>query len=153
CIGGLYLVPTAAEIVNEIVPPVLERIDPSVRLEMCRDIRDLLMEDLLEHMAAIGRPGGAICFVGPEYVGRGADEQEQLAGYLRERHGLSVVHADPTELELRGDEVYYGETRVDIVYRDYAVADLLTLQADGKDVRAMKELFRQNRMVSSIGGD
>ncbi|MFO0967829.1 MAG: hypothetical protein U0793_19885 [Gemmataceae bacterium] len=152
CIGGLYLVPTANEIVTDVVSPVLGRLDPSVSLEMCRDIRDLLMEELLEHLQAIGRPGGSICFVDPKYVGSGADEQELLAGYLRERHGLNVLHADPAELELRGREVYYEGAVVDLVYRDYLVTDLLALKAAGRDA-AMKELFRQNRVVSSIGGD
>jgi hypothetical protein len=39
---------------------------------------------------------------------------------------------------------------VDLVYRDYSVTDLLAQAKDGKNVMAMRELFKQNRMISSI---
>jgi hypothetical protein len=42
---------------------------------------------------------------------------------------------------------------VDIAYRDYEVRDLLQLERDGVDVRPVRKLFRENRMVSSMAGD
>jgi hypothetical protein len=60
------------------------------------------------------------------------------------------VHADPAELTLRGDEVYYNDDVVDLVYRDYSVLDLLALARRGADVGPMRTLFRQNRVISSI---
>ena len=44
-------------------------------------------------------------------------------------------------------------SQVDLVYRDYPVADLVALAAEGVDVRPMRELFRQNRVVSSIAAE
>jgi hypothetical protein len=63
---------------------------------------------------------------------------------------MKVMHADPTELALRGEEIYYEGDVVDLVYRDYPVADLIELERHGKNVEPMRALFRQNRMISSI---
>ena len=78
--------------------PVLREHDVSLHLELCRDIRELLMQEILEHLQAIGRPGRNICFVEPKYAGYGPDEQEALAQFYHERLGLKVLHADPAEL-------------------------------------------------------
>ena len=45
------------------------------------------------------------------------------------------MHADPAELRLRGEEVYYNDDRVDLVYRDYAVSDLIAWKR-GRERRA-----------------
>jgi len=39
------------------------------------------------------------------------------------------------------------------VYRDYSVGDLLQLDQGGGDVEPMRELFRQNRVISSIAAE
>ena len=152
-IGGLHLVPTAERIISDVVVPVIQAKDPQLRLELAPDIRELLMQDLRDHLEALGRPGRNICFVEPKYAASGPDEQAALASYFHEQYGMKSLHADPTEMELRGGEVYYGGEIVDLVYRDYNVADLLHLKAEGDDVSAMRELFRQNRVVSSIAAE
>src|SRR5262249_41946027 len=63
------------------------------------------------------------------------------------------LHADPSELTASGDAVYYGGAEVDLVYRDYAVSDLAALAKQGVDVRPMRMLFRQNRVISSIAAE
>jgi hypothetical protein len=131
------------------VPELLAR-DPSIRLQLADDIRELLLQDLFEHLDAIGRPGGQIVLVDPKYATDGPDEPEALATYYAERHGLSVLHADVSELRLQGDEVLYGDSRVDLAYRDASVLDLMELVAEGVDVTPMRALLRQNRVVSSI---
>jgi hypothetical protein len=91
--------------------------------------------------------------VDPKYEAEGPDEPDALARYYNEHHGISVLHADPSELRLRGDEVYYGDARVDVAYRDYSVLELADLAAAGIDIAPMKALFRQNRVVSTIAAD
>jgi uncharacterized protein YndB with AHSA1/START domain len=115
-----------------------------------KDIRELLMQEVLDHLEFLGRPARNVCFVEPKYAGSGPDEQEALAQYFHERYGMKIMHADPAELSLRGDEVYYEGDVVDLAYRDYPVADLLDLERAGQDVEPMRALFRQNRMISSI---
>ncbi len=152
-IGGLHLVPTAENILADLVLPVLRQIDGSLRLELGQDIRELLMQELLEHLQTLGRPSQTICFIDPKYAGSGPDEQDALARYYHDRHGLAVVHADPSELTLQKGEVCYEGRPIDIAYRDYLVQELLDLEKKGVDVEPMRVLFRQNRIISSIAAE
>jgi hypothetical protein len=152
-IGGLYLVPAVEEVVDGVVVPLLVSQDPGLRLTRLFDARILLLKELVEHLEAIARPGGTICLVEPKYELEGIDEQRRLVEYYGDRHGIQVLHADPTELRMKGDEVYCGDLRVDLVYRDYAVLDLAELAAEGMDPEPMRRLFRENRVVSSISAE
>jgi hypothetical protein len=151
-IGGLHIVPACERLIETIVVPVLRSGDVDLDLAAGKDIRELLTAALLEHRAAIGA-GPNVCFVEPKYAGNGPDEQALLARYLHERHGLTVMHADPSELTLRAGVVWYQDQRVDLAYRDYGVVDLLELEAEGVDVEPMRVLLRENRVVSSIAAD
>lgn len=151
-IGGLHMVPTCERLIADIVVPVLREGDLELELSVGADMRELLTRALLEHMAAIGS-GPQICFVEPKYAGNGPDEQAQLTRYLRDRQGLSVMHADPSELELRNGAVWHQDERVDLAYRDYGVVDLLELEEEGVDVEPMRVLLRENRVISSIAAD
>jgi hypothetical protein len=152
-IGGLHLVPTASRILAEVVLPVLRAGDPGLELESTQDIRGLVMQDLLDHLEASGRTGRTVCFVEPKYAGAGIDEQRELARYVHEHFGIEVCHADPAELALDGEEVTYEGRVIDLVYRDYAVEDLLELEAEGIDIRPMQQAFATNRVVSSIAAE
>lgn len=152
-IGGLHMLPAAEQILAEVIFPVLKEKDPELQLEPGRDIRELLMQEILEHLQAVGRPARNICFIEPKYAGSGPEEQEELARYYHDRHGLKIMHADPSELSLADGEVLYGGDPVDLGYRDYPVFDLLELQRHGVDVAPMKALFKQNRMISSIAAE
>jgi hypothetical protein len=152
-VGGIHLVPTCERIVADVVLPVLHAQDPHLRVERGQDIRELLMQEMLDHAQAIGRPARTICFVEPKYVASGPDEQEALAQYYHERYGMKVLHADPRELTLSGEEVCCNGVPIDLAYRDYQVNDLITLAKSGVDIEPMRVLFRQNRMISSIAGE
>src|SRR5262249_2414833 len=141
------------EIVADLVVPALVQQDPSLRLEVGKDVRVLLIQEVIDHLEALGRRGRNVCFVEPKYAGTGPDEQEALAQYFHERHGMRVLHADPSELTLRGNEVYYDDQVVDLGYRDYCVYDLMELEREGVNVDQMRALFKQNRMISSIGAE
>ncbi len=152
-IGGLHLLPTAERIVADVVVPLLEEQDEALRLQTGPDIRELLMQEIVDHLEAIGRPARHVCFVEPKYAGSGPEEQEELARHLHDRHGIKLTHADPAELTLAGAEVCYGGEVVDLVYRDYSVLDLVELQRRGVDVAPMRAAFRQNRVISSIAAE
>jgi hypothetical protein len=149
-IGGLYLVPAVEEVVDGVIVPLLVSQDPGIRLTRLLDARILLLRELVEHLEVVGRPGGNICLVEPKYELEGIDEQRRLVEYFGDRHGIQVLHADPSELRMKDDEVYCGDRQVDLVYRDYAVLDLVELAAEGMDPEPMRRLFRENRVVSSI---
>jgi hypothetical protein len=152
-IGGLHLIPSVEEILDEVVVPLILSQDPGLRIRRLTDARELLLDELTEHLTAIGRPGGCVCFIEPKYELEGIDEQRRLVEYYQRRHGLEMLHADPSELRLKDAEVYCGDRRVDLVYRDYSVLDLVDLQAEGVDVEPMRLLFRENRVISSIGAE
>jgi hypothetical protein len=152
-IGGLHLVPTAERIIEDIMLPALRQYDPQLQLKLGPDIRDLLMQEVLDHAQAIGRPATHVCFVEPKYAGSGPDEQEALAQFYHDRYGMKVMHADPRELSLKDGEVYYEGACVDFAYRDYSVLDVVELQKQGADVEPMRALFKQNRIISSIAAE
>jgi hypothetical protein len=152
-IGGLHMGPACDRIVADEVLPLLARADPGLHLVSNVDLRELLMQEIVDHLEAIGRRGQHVCFVEPKYATDGPDEQEELGRYLRGRYGLRMLHADPGELALRGDEVVHEGVVVDVAYRDYSVADLVELEAEGVDVEPMRRLLRENRMITSIAGD
>ncbi|HEX3273818.1 MAG TPA: hypothetical protein VHR43_03095 [Gemmatimonadales bacterium] len=152
-IGGLHLIPSVEEVLSETVVPLIEAADPGLRLDRLADARELLAEELRTHLAAVGRPSGSVCFVEPKYELEGIDEQRRLVDYLRDRHGMATLHADPAELRMAGDEVTCQGVRVDLVYRDYSVLDLVELEREGVDVTPMRTLFRQNRVISGIGAE
>lgn len=152
-IGGLHLAPTGEQIVHDLVVPALQGRDPELRLERGHDMRELLMQELLDHLELIGRPGRRVCFVEPRFAGSGIDEQDDLARFYLARHGLRVLHADPSELEVHGGEVRFEGEPIDLAYRDYTVLDLLALRESGGDIEPMRRLFRENRVVSSIAAE
>jgi hypothetical protein len=152
-IGGLHLVPTAERIVADLVVPVLRQQDDELHLHAGHDIRELLMQEVLDHLETLRRPARHLCFVEPKYAGSGPDEQAALAQHFHDHYRIKVTHADPSELSLSGDEVCFGGDPIDLAYRDYPVADLIELEKGGVDVRPMKALFRQNRLISSIAAE
>ena len=152
-VGGLYLVPAVEEVVDEVVVPLLLRCDPGLRLTRLTDARTLLLRELVEHLEVLGRPGGTICLIEPKYELEGIDEQRRLVEYYGERHGIRMLHADPSELRMKGDEIYCGDCAVDLVYRDYSVLDLADMAEGGWNPEPMRRLFRENRVVSSISAE
>ncbi|MDL1897621.1 circularly permuted type 2 ATP-grasp protein [Anaerolineae bacterium CFX7] len=150
--GGIHLVPTVEEIIMETVVPMMESVAPDLALKPTADLRDIFIQEMLDHAEIIGRKGRAICFVDPKYAGDGPNEQESLLQYYRARD-IEIYHADPEELYLRGGEVFYENHLIDVVYRDYETSELVEMEAEGMNVRPMKQLLRQNQMVSSMAGD
>ncbi len=153
-VGGIHLGPTCDSLIADLVLPVMQRFDPQLQLERGPDLRELFIQEVLEHLEAINRPGQHVCFVEPKYAGCGIDEQTALAEYYLHRHGLKILHADPAELYVKDGEVWYEDTPVDVAYRDYEVRDLVALkQNEGVNIEPMRRLFRENRMISTIAGD
>lgn len=147
-VGGLHLLPMAERLAATEVCPRLS--SSSLTFEACSDIRDLLVQELVDHLESTGRPGRHIVLIEPRETTPGVEEQDLIARHFHDRYGVTVSHADPRDLTLKDGEVRHGDHVVDVAYRDYAVVDLLPLQNDGADLAPIRQLFRENRMVSSI---
>lgn len=153
-VGGINYSPIAEHLVMRDIVPSLLAHDPALRIELPRDQRDLFVQLLIDHARAIGRNACRLSFVEPKYAEDGINEQSVLSEFLAKRHGLTITHADPTELRVKDDDVFYGDDCVDVAYRDYETRDLIELEAElGKPLDGMRLLFKQNRMVSSLVGD
>ena len=139
--------PASSSLAESSCPVLQEQRRRSSSLDVGHDIRELLIQEMLDHLAGDRPPARNVCFIEPKYAGNGPDEQEELARYYRERYGLKIMHADPAELRAAGRRACAttGE-RVDLAYRDYGVRDLIELEAEGVDVEPMRVLFRQNRI-------
>jgi hypothetical protein len=65
-----------------------------------------------------------------------------------------MLHADPSELYVKEGQVCYEGQTVDMGYRDYELRDLIYIEREeGVDVRPLRQLFKRNRMMSSLAGD
>jgi carboxypeptidase Taq len=153
-VGGIHFSPLAEQLVLRDIVPTLLAHDPGLAIELPLDQRSLFVQVLIDHARAIGRPGARLCFVEPLNVHDGPDEQSVLSRFLAGRHELTIAHADPRDLRVVGDEVHFGDQPVDVVYRDYELRELIALERElGRPLDAMRLLFRQNRVVSSLVGD
>jgi carboxypeptidase Taq len=153
-VGGIHYAPVAEQLVMRDVLPTLLAHDPGLVVELPRDQRELFVQVLIDHARAIGRESCQLCFVEPKYVHEGPAEQSVLSEFLSRRHDLTIAHADPRELRVEGEEVFYENVRIDAVYRDYELRELIALEKEiGRPLNAMRLLFRQNRVISSIVGD
>ncbi len=153
-VGGIHYSPVAEQMVMRDIVPTLIAHDPELSLELLPDQRDLFVQLLIDHARSLGRESCHICFVEPKYEDDGPAEQSVLIEFLAKKFGLTIEHADPRELRAEGGEVYYGDTRIDIAYRDYETRDLIALEKEiGKPLDGMRTLLKQNRMISSLTGD
>jgi len=153
-VGGIHYAPVAEQLVMRDIVPTLLAHDPGLVVELPRDQRELFVQVLIDHARTIGRESCQLCFVEPKYVHEGPAEQSVLSEFLSRRHDLTIAHADPRELRVAGEEVFYEDVRIDIAYRDYELREFIALEKEiGRPLDAMRLLFRQNRVVSSIVGD
>lgn len=151
-VGGVHLIPTSESIIMDAIAPAVREIVPDLVLESLYDLRELFLQELLDQARAMNRKGRTVALIDPKFVMEGPNEQEALQQYYLDR-GQPVFHADPTELYLKGDEVLYEGTPIDICYRDYELRDIIQLEKEGVDVEPLRVLFKSNRMVSSMAGD
>ncbi len=153
-VGGIHIGPTCDRLVTDVILPVVREVIPDLHLDCGSDLREIFLQEIIDHLEATGRSGGTICLIDPKYAGDGPVEFPALVEHYRKMHGMKVVYADANELHVKGGEVWYEDSRIDIAYRGYEVRDLLEMEkGEGLDITPLKVLFRENRMISSIAGD
>ena len=153
-VGGISYSPLTERLVMRDVVPTLLAHDPALNIELPRDQRDLFIQVLIDHARSLGRNECRLCFVEPKYAEDGINEQAVLAEHYSRRLGIKIMHADPSELRMKDGEVWYEDSPVDVVYRDYETRDLIAAEEElGNKLDGMRALFKGNRVISSMVGD
>ena len=151
-VGGMYYAPKVAEIVRDLVVPVLRRHLPDLVAEPQLDPRQLLLERIVVHATRIGRPRASTAFVQEAGLVGGPNEMPHLVAYFRE-HGVSATLVDPRELGVRDGELACGDLPIDIVYREGEISMFIGMEDTGADLAGLKLAFLRNQVVSSFAGD
>lgn len=151
-VGGMYYSPAVAEIIMKVVYPVMHRVAPALILKPQDDMRQLLFEQITTHARAIHKRRLNTAFVQDKSLIGGPTEFPYLVDYFNAQ-GVPAVHVDPTELRVKGDELWAGDTPIDIVYRDAEIREYIEYEDEGHDMSALKTAFLRNQVVSSLAGE
>jgi len=152
-VGCLHFMPIANRLLAERILPMLA---PTLDLATCQpttDHRLLLRRTLEQHAKAIGRSTCVTALVERrEASAGGADEILYVSRWLQEQ-GLPTVVVDPRELELRNGEVVHHDLVIDVIYRDFNLHEIISIENHGGHVDAVKHAFRHNQVVSGLTGE
>ena len=152
-VGCLHFMPVANQLIQEHVLPVLQAALPSISCRLSTDPRLLLGRLLRAHAHALGRQTCVVAFVERrETSPGGADEMLRMSQFLQTQ-GLHTLCVDPRDLEVRDGEVVYHDTIVDVVYRDFMLQEIVSIEKHGGQVTAMKHAFQHNQVVSGLTGE
>jgi hypothetical protein len=148
-IGGIFYGGECARVVADVA------LDERARRELryLDDACQALPRLLRRHAAALGfGPRLHVAILEDREWDSGITEMPRLAATL-EAAGISAVLADPRDLALRGGRVTLRGRAVDLIYRNMEARDLCDIEATGTPLRALREAFRRNLVVSGIAGD
>ena len=152
-VGCLHFMPVANQLIADQVLPVLRETLAPASCRLSADPRVLLARLLRAHAAAIGRQTCVVAFVERrEASPGGADEMLRLSEFLKVQ-GFQAVYVDPRELEVRNGEVVCHDLVVDLIYRDFMLNEIVSIERHGGQVHAIKHAFQRNQVVSALTGE
>lgn len=152
-VGGIHYSPVAEALFSEIILPFLAPHLPKLPpLRKNPDLRDLLHGLMERHAAAIGRKTLTVVFSEDTTLEEGITEGPYIVEYLR-RKGVDARIADPRELYVKKDDLYFNGEPVDIVYRNFEIGDIIEMEENGDNTEGVKFAFSNNRVISSLAGD
>ena len=152
-VGCVYLMPAAAEMLQEQLFPRLKESLTELQLSTAADYRQLLLQELQAHCRAIERPA---CRVGlierRESVAGGCDEFTRIGAFFGEK-GISTVVGDPREIEQKDDSLLLKGEPVDVLYRDFQLEEVVSIKTHGGSVDGIEAAFAKNQVVSTVFGE
>lgn len=152
-VGCLHFMPVANQLVGEHVMPVLQEALKDAGCRASRDPRLLLAKLLTHHTEALGRSTCVVAFVERrESIPGGADEMLHMSHFLNAQ-GMHTMCVDPRDLEVRNGEIMHHDVVVDLVYRDFMLSEILSIEKHGGQVQAMKHAFQRNQVISCLTGE
>ncbi|MBI3990637.1 MAG: hypothetical protein HY350_00660 [Candidatus Omnitrophica bacterium] len=117
-----------------------------------KDVRDALWETLASCGHRIGIKNPAIAFLEDKADKLGTPEYKFFVEYYR-KQGKKAYRVGPRELYLQGDEIYYRGNKIDLVYRDLELEDLVRIEEKYGRLDAIRHAFKNRRIISSLAGD
>lgn len=151
-IGGVHYIPAVSEAAKKILSLKLEKEIRPLRFGFQADVRHLLAEEARFHAKSIGRKLLNVAFLeNREFLG-GTVEMPELTRYFHTL-GINAVLVDPRDLHLRGKEIYFKDTNIDIIYRDAELQELIDIEKKGHNMAVLKQAFINNQVISSIAGE
>jgi hypothetical protein len=152
-VGCLHFMPVANQLVAEQILPTFQGVLAATPCRISTDPRALLRHVLETHAKALGRKGATTAFVERRETSTGgADEMLHVSRYL-EAQGLHAVLVDPRDLDVRDGELVYKDTTIDLVYRDFSLSEIVSIEKHGGQVDAMKHAFHHNQVISALTGE
>ncbi len=152
-VGGIHYGPTAERLFLEVIAPFLkDRLVRLPRVTRSPDARDLLYLLAARHARAIGRPTLNFIFSEDTTAEEGITEGPYIVEYLRST-GVNALIADPRELYIKRDGVWYRDTPVDVVYRNFEAREIIEMEREGDDTSGIRLAFEMNQVISSLTGD
>lgn len=152
-VGGIHYGPVAEGLFLDTVLPVIGKYAKTIpSFKKNPDLRDLLLGLISRHAKDMGRKTLNIIFAEDMTATEGITEGPYIVEHLRKK-GANITLADPRELSVKGDDVYYKDMPVDIVYRNFELREIMGMEQNGDDTSGIKKAFSNNQAVSSLCGD
>jgi hypothetical protein len=111
-----------------------------------------LWESIASYGRRLGIKNPAVAFLEDKSDRLGTPEYQFFVEYYRKK-GKKAYRIDPRELYLKGREVYYEGKRIDLVYRDLEMEDLIKMEKKSGRLKALRQAFRRHRVISSLAGE
>ncbi len=152
-VGGIHYSPVADDLFMQVVLPVIKARIPGFPAVLKNpDLREMLKALITGHAALTGRRTLNVAFAEDTTLAEGITEGPYIVEYLRSV-GVNSFYCDPRELHLKGDEVFWRDVQIDIIYRNFELSDMIEMEKEGADLSAMRLAFGQNKVISSLCGD
>lgn len=151
-VGGMWYGPQAGEVALKSVVPELQKIDPSFKPHANPNMGLLLLKLINAQRKKLGRTRGVIALAMEKASGSNFIEFERLAK-LYSRLGFPAIVIEPTDPNLKRNELFAKGRKIDMVYRDTTLSELCFLEEKGYDLSALRKGFQRGQIVSSLEGE
>ncbi len=151
-IGGIFYSVASETIIRRALLPYLRALDPSFSFAKGDDARALFLNQVRRHAKQMGFRLKRMAFVEELRDPGGPLEFEEFQVYFA-KHGIDGVVVDPRDLRLRNKKIYAKGKEIDLIYRDSELEEMIEMESHGENMEAVWEAFRQNRALSSLGGE
>lgn len=152
CVGGMHYSPAGEALLEAMLLRRLRAPWRRSRLFRQTDLRDLVLGELRAHQRKLGDAKGLLVHLEDRQTRGGITEYPSMVRTFA-RMGVNATMADPRDLDLlRGQVLLFGQA-VSVIFRNVEMRDIVQMERRHGPLEALREAWRQNRVVSSHAGD